>query len=282
MPLLFRKTPPFQAGERLDISGLAVRLRVDARARRVGLRIDPARREVVATAPRARDLYAAAQFAGERRLWALAQLARLPAPAPIASTPCLTLFGETWLPRADDRRPRVLPPASPGQPGVLAGCGEGTPDRRLLMRAVAQVADQRFAALVDLFSRELGVERPSLTISDTRSRWGSCTPPRLGRRGRVRISLRLALAPAQVATYVAAHECAHLLEANHGPRFWALVERLVGDPTPHRAWLRAHGACLHASDDLRAIVLPSATIAPANLGASRLTVRRRPRPSTPV
>ena len=36
------------------------------------------------------------------------------------------------------------------------------------------------------------------------------------------------------------------LEANHGPAFWAHVERLVGPAKPHRAWLRTHGARLHA------------------------------------
>jgi predicted metal-dependent hydrolase len=45
---------------------------------------------------------------------------------------------------------------------------------------------------------------------------------------------------------VVAHECAHLLEANHGPRFWALVRNLVGDPAPHRRWLRAEGPRLHS------------------------------------
>jgi hypothetical protein len=54
------------------------------------------------------------------------------------------------------------------------------------------------------------------------------------------------MAPFAVADYVVVHECAHLLEANHGPRFWAHVDRLVGDHRPHRAWLRAHGAALHA------------------------------------
>jgi hypothetical protein len=49
-----------------------------------------------------------------------------------------------------------------------------------------------------------------------------------------------------VADYVVAHECAHLIEPNHGPRFWALVRGLIGDEKPHRAWLRAHGAGLHA------------------------------------
>jgi predicted metal-dependent hydrolase len=33
---------------------------------------------------------------------------------------------------------------------------------------------------------------------------------------------------------------------NHGPDFHALVETLYGaDPTPHREWLRRHGAALH-------------------------------------
>ena len=60
------------------------------------------------------------------------------------------------------------------------------------------------------------------------------------------ICWRLALAPFAVADYVVAHECAHLIEANHGPRFWAHVHRLVGDHRPHRDWLRAHGQTLHA------------------------------------
>jgi hypothetical protein len=49
-----------------------------------------------------------------------------------------------------------------------------------------------------------------------------------------------------VLDYVCAHECAHLIEANHSPRFWAVVHRLVGDERPYRDWLRTHGARLHA------------------------------------
>ena len=87
---------------------------------------------------------------------------------------------------------------------------------------------------------------------DARGRWGSCTPARKAgfaasaQVGRIRYSWRLILAPYSVLDYVAAHECAHLVEANHGPNFWALVKDLVGEPKAHRAWLRAHGATLHA------------------------------------
>ena len=39
-------------------------------------------------------------------------------------------------------------------------------------------------------------------------------------------SWRLIMAPPRVLDYVAAHEVAHMLEMNHSPRFWAVVERL--------------------------------------------------------
>ena len=42
-----------------------------------------------------------------------------------------------------------------------------------------------------------------------------------------------------------AHECAHLLQANHGPKFWAEVRRLIPSERPYRAWLRTEGQTLH-------------------------------------
>ena len=49
-----------------------------------------------------------------------------------------------------------------------------------------------------------------------------------------------------VLDYVAAHECAHLVEANHSAKFWAVVHAINGDHRPHRDWLKANGARLHA------------------------------------
>jgi predicted metal-dependent hydrolase len=54
------------------------------------------------------------------------------------------------------------------------------------------------------------------------------------------------MAPPAVIDYLAAHEVAHLVHADHSPAYWSLVRGLVGDPRPHRAWLRANGAALHA------------------------------------
>lgn len=58
-------------------------------------------------------------------------------------------------------------------------------------------------------------------VSNQNSRHGSCTPS----QGTIRISHRLAAMPAFVRDYVLVHELAHLLEPNHGPRFWRLVNQ---------------------------------------------------------
>ncbi len=81
-----------------------------------------------------------------------------------------------------------------------------------------------------------------VSIVDTRSRWGSCSPHNRS----IRYSWRVIMAPPAVADYLAAHEVAHLVHADHSPAYWAVVARLVGDHRPHRRWLRDHGAALHA------------------------------------
>jgi predicted metal-dependent hydrolase len=57
--------------------------------------------------------------------------------------------------------------------------------------------------------------------SSQRSRWGSCSIA----SGDIRISTRLADCPGWVLDYVLVHELAHLVVADHGPRFDRLVAR---------------------------------------------------------
>ena len=56
-------------------------------------------------------------------------------------------------------------------------------------------------------------------VSNQNKRFGSCTPS----QGTIRLSDRLVSMPQWVHDYVLMHELAHLEEANHGPRFWKLV-----------------------------------------------------------
>jgi predicted metal-dependent hydrolase len=58
-------------------------------------------------------------------------------------------------------------------------------------------------------------------------------------------SWRLILAPSYVLDYLAAHEVAHLVEMNHSPRFWRLVQRLCPGHERAKVWLDVHGSDLH-------------------------------------
>ncbi len=240
---LFRKR--LADGERLDVGGVCVRLSVNRRARRISLRIDPASGQVIATAPSLGRLADAAAFAAARAAWITGRLAARPSPRAFRADETVTLFGAPCRLAADGRRPRLV--AILGEESwSLIGCGHGEVDPQLVARAVKRQALEVFGARVGHHCRGLGTAKPAVSIGDAATRWGSCASARPGRAASIRLSWRLALAPAAVADYVVAHECAHLIEPNHGPRFWALVRGLIGDEKPHRAWLRAHGAGLHA------------------------------------
>lgn len=102
-------------------------------------------------------------------------------------------------------------------------------------------ARDRLALASDRYAAQIGRNYHSLTLRDTRSRWGSCTAG-----GGLMYSWRLIMAPPVILEYVAAHEVAHLAEMNHSPDFWAVVEGLMPDYRSHRRWLKAHGHQLHS------------------------------------
>lgn len=69
-----------------------------------------------------------------------------------------------------------------------------------------------------------GGRLPAYTIcyvTNQQRRYGSCTPS----RGTIRISDSVATLPEWVRDYILVHELAHLLQPNHSPRFWSLVNR---------------------------------------------------------
>ena len=235
----------FTDGDRLEVAGTAVTLRVNRRARRVSLRLDRTRREIVATAPSSRRLPEAAAFARERAGWIAERIAELPDATPVHPGMVLEVFGEPVRLEAGTGRAKWLPAAA-GEPARITAMGDGEGYARAVILMLKKRAVAVLGERTEVYAAMLGAAAPTVTVADAKGRWGSCRPGVRGGAAAIRYSWRLALAPFEVADYVAAHECAHLLELNHGPRFWAHVKALIGDPKAHRAWLRAEGARLHA------------------------------------
>ncbi len=249
MGLFSRKS--YLDGDRIEVGGAAVRLKVSGRARRVSLRLDAASGEIVATAPTPRRLAEAAAFAVSRQSWIAARLAELPEAAPFAPGAVIEVLGQPCRLVSTPGRPRWTP-AADGAPLTLSASGEGEAFSRAILRALKAEARRRLVERTEVHAEALNRPMPVVSITDARGRWGSCSPPRSRgfgagvEVGRIRYSWRLLLSPPRVLDYVCAHECAHLIEANHSPRFWAVVHRLIGDEKPYRNWLRAHGSRLHA------------------------------------
>ena len=119
-------------------------------------------------------------------------------------------------------------------PASLAG------ERRSVLRDwyIAR-AKERILPKVKSIAAMLGVEFAGAKIVDNRFRWGSCTA-----KGNVNLNWRLIKAPMFVIDYVIVHELAHLLEANHTPRFWNIVRTHAPRMEKARSWLREHGQVL--------------------------------------
>ncbi len=92
---------------------------------------------------------------------------------------------------------------------------------------------------VKIHARKLGVDVAGIRVVDSRYRWGSCTV-----RNNVGLNWRLIKAPMFVIDYVIVHELAHLIEANHTPRFWNIVRAQTPTMDKAKAWLKENGQLL--------------------------------------
>jgi predicted metal-dependent hydrolase len=100
-------------------------------------------------------------------------------------------------------------------------------------------AEEKIIPRVKHRARELGVDVAEIKIVDNRFRWGSCTL-----KDNVNFNWRLIKAPMFVIDYVIVHELAHLIEANHTPRFWNTVRAHAPTMEKAKAWLKEHGQLL--------------------------------------
>lgn len=89
-----------------------------------------------------------------------------------------------------------------------------------LRKAAVARLDSIVKPLVSKYSAQMGVFPTGISYRASRTRWGSCNP----RTRRINFSLYLLLLPPWCTEHIVVHELAHLLEANHSPRFYAIMD----------------------------------------------------------
>ena len=220
----------------LNGSEVPLSVRRNRRARHLTLHVDHASGAVCLVLPRRAALSEGLAFAEERAEWLRRQLEALPPRQPFRVGGRVPILGDDHVIRHDpDSRRGVWRENGAIQ---VSGFVEHVPRRvaDYLKREARSELTTRAHAKAKTVNRTIA----GVTLRDTKSRWGSCSSDR-----RLNFSWRLILAPEIVLDYVVAHEVAHLVHMNHGPRFWSLVGRLTDDVAGARIWLRDQGHGLH-------------------------------------
>lgn len=111
--------------------------------------------------------------------------------------------------------------------------------RALIRKALSEAALKEIRRLIAEHAPEMGVQPGRIAIREQKSRWGSCSD-----RHNLNFNWKLMLAPPEALEYVVIHELCHLIEFNHGARFWRLVESRMPDYENPKKWLKENGKML--------------------------------------
>lgn len=112
---------------------------------------------------------------------------------------------------------------------------------RLINQLISRIVSSRYLSRIKARTKELneryfGKEINDIKLKYLHSRWGSCSAQK-----NINLSSRLLLAPEPVIDYVIIHELAHLVEMNHSPAFWKLVEKADRNYETKEKWLKRNG-----------------------------------------
>lgn len=225
---MFRAKPKPEVPD--EIGGLRVRL--SARTRRLGLRVDAKTGEVFLVWPaRGSSREHALRFVNKYRGWIEAQESRRVPLRDFCDGESLSIMGKTRT--IIHREGRGLTRIE-GEAIIVHGARAHL--HRRVRDFLKKHAAEVFAARVRQKNEILGLQATEIRVIDPKTRWGSCSPD-----GRLMFSWRVILAPEEVLDYLVAHEVAHRVHLNHSRKFWALCFSLCGNGASSRRWLKQNG-----------------------------------------
>lgn len=138
---------------------------------------------------------------------------------------------------------RVRVAARPGGGRLTVSGPEGDAEaaRLALLRWVRRRARETLPPRLAGVAGLRGFSYRRVTVRQQRTRWASCS-----RRGTVSLNVKLLFLDPALVDHVLLHELCHTVEADHSPRFWALLETHDADCALHRRRLRGAWCSLPA------------------------------------
>lgn len=237
--------PPEPETRTLDVAGrpMPLTIRQNERATRITLRIEPGGRGLKMTIPRGLAAREVNAFLDRHQGWLLTKLAKFSTSSSLQHGGDILFRGiRHRIEHTGSLRGPTEAGEVDGQP-VLRVSGMPEHAARRIATFLKKEARIDLERRVAVHAKSIRASVSSISMKDTRSRWGSCSS-----QGNLSFSWRIVMAPPLVIDYLAAHEVAHLREMNHGPRFWALCEKLCPQMDEAKDWLKRHGSQLHAID----------------------------------
>jgi len=96
--------------------------------------------------------------------------------------------------------------------------------RKIIQETYRLEAKQFLPVRVHYFAQKFNFQYQKVVIKKAGTRWGSCSY-----QNNINLNLHLMRLPEHLRDYVILHELAHTIEKNHGPRFWALLDKISGN-----------------------------------------------------
>ena len=242
---LFRsapKKPSVVTRERIHaVAGRELPLRVleNPRAKRLTLRIETGGKGLRVTIPPGLPDREVQSFLVRHQGWIESRIAKMPDQAGLRAGVKIPIRGVPHLITHQSGRGTV----DLLEGNILLVHGDPAHLSRRIADYLKREVKRDIEQLVARHTATVGRKAKAVRFKDTKSRWGSCTSD-----GVLSFSWRIGMAPAPVINYLVAHEVAHLIEMNHGPKFWKLCHELCPDTERCKAWLKRNGSALQAID----------------------------------
>ena len=97
-------------------------------------------------------------------------------------------------------------------------------------------AQEELFSRLDYFSNKYNLPYNRAVFRCQKTRWGSCSDKK-----NINLNINIAFLPKKLQDYILLHELCHTKIKNHGRKFWAEMDRYVGDGKRLRKELKGYG-----------------------------------------